>query len=115
MVLENHPRVLAYAKNQALGFEVPYLDGAVTRRYIPDFLVRLDVGEDEPLNLVLEVKGFRGEDAKLKAGTMRDLWVPGVNALGGFGKWEFAEFCDWALMEKDFAKLVASILAKVPA
>lgn len=114
MVLENYPRVLAYAKNQALGFEVPYLDGAVTRRYIPDFLVRLDVGEDEPLNLVLEVKGFRGENAKLKAGTMRDLWIPGVNALGGFGKWEFAEFCDWAVMEKDFATLVESILTKVP-
>lgn len=99
-----------YAKNQALGFEVPYLDGAVMRRYIPDFLIRLDVGDEKPLNVVLEVKGYRGEDAKLKAATMRDLWIPGVNALGGFGRWEFAEFSDWAVMDEDFAALVDRLI-----
>lgn len=114
MVLEGHPRVIAYAKNQALGFEVPYLDGSVMRRYTPDFLVRLDDGRDDPLNLVLEVKGYRGEDAKLKAATMRDLWVPGVNSLGGFGRWQFAEFSDWAMMEDDFAAL-AERLRSYPA
>jgi type III restriction enzyme len=107
--LENHPAVIAYAKNQGMGFEVPYLSGTVTRRYIPDFLVRLDIGTAEPLNLVLEVKGYRGEDAKMKAETMHSLWVPGVNAMGGFGTWAFAEFCDWALMEEDFAALVARL------
>jgi type III restriction enzyme len=110
LTLESHPSVLAYAKNQAMGFEVPYLDGSVTRRYIPDFLVRLDAGNEEPLNLVLEVKGYRGEDAKLKAQTMRDLWVPGVNLLGGFGRWEFAEFSDWAVMDENFATLVERLL-----
>ena len=106
LTLENHPRVLAYAKNQALGFEIPYLDGGVTRRYLPDFLVRLDDGGDEPLNLVLEVKGMRDESDKAKAQTTRELWVPGVNALGGFGRWAFAEFRDWAVMDEDFAALV---------
>ena len=60
---------------------------------------------------MLEVKGYRGEDAKLKAATMRDLWVPGVNALGGFGHWAFAEFCDWAVMDEDFAALVDRLTA----
>jgi type III restriction enzyme len=115
LTLENHPRVLAYAKNQAMGFDVPYLDGGTTRRYVPDFLVRLDDGRDDPLNLVLEVKGYRGEDAKSKAETMRELWVPGVNSLGGFGRWQFAEFCDWAVMEKDFAALVNRLLNGAPA
>ena len=76
--LETHPRVLAYAKNQALGFEIPYLDRGVTRRYLPDFLVRLDDGGDEPLNLVLEVKGIKDESDKAKAQTTRDLWVSQV-------------------------------------
>jgi type III restriction enzyme len=83
--------VIAYAKNQALGFDIPYLDAGVMRRFVPDFLVRLDVGADDPLNLVLEVKGLRDEADKAKAQTARDLWVPGVNALGGFGRWAFAE------------------------
>ncbi len=104
--LEAHPRVLAYAKNQALGFEIPYLDGGIMRRYVPDFLVRLDDDGDEPINLVLEVKGQRDETDKAKARTTKELWVPGVNALGGFGRWGFAEFRDWAMMEEDFAALV---------
>ncbi len=106
LTLETHPRVLAYAKNQALGFEVPYLDAGAMRRYVPDFLVRLDDGGMEPLNLVLEVKGMRNENAKAKAQTMQEMWVPGVNALGAFGRWGFAEFQDWAIMETDFAALV---------
>jgi len=110
LTLENHPRVMAYAKNQALGFEIPYRDGGITRRYLPDFLVRLDDGAEEPLNLVLEVKGMRDESDKAKAQTTRELWVPGVNALGGFGRWAFAEFRDWAMMENDFAELVAKLL-----
>ena len=115
LTLESHPRVLAYAKNQAMGFEIPYLDGGTMRRYVPDFLVRLDDGGEEPLNLVLEVKGLRGEADKAKAQTTRDLWVPGVNALGGFGRWGFAEFRDWALMDEDFSSLVDQLLKKVPA
>jgi hypothetical protein len=108
--LETHPRVLAYAKNQALGFEIPYLDRGVTRRYLPDFLVRLDDSGDEPLNLVLEVKGIKDESDKAKAQTTRDLWVPGVNALGGFGRWAFAEFRDWAVMDEDFGTLVEKLI-----
>jgi type III restriction enzyme len=113
LTLENHPRVIAYAKNQAMGFDIHYLDAGVMRRYVPDFLVRLDIGGDEPLNLILEVKGIRDESDKAKAQTSRDLWVPGVNALGGFGRWHFEEFRDWANMEQDFAALVDRLMKKL--
>ncbi len=81
-VAEAHPRVRAYVTNQNLGFEVPYLMGAMPRRYLPDFIVQVDDARPDPLNLVVEVKGFRGEDAKEKANTMRAHWVPSVNNLG---------------------------------
>jgi type III restriction enzyme len=110
LTLENHPRVLAYVKNQALGFDIPYLDAGTTHRYLPDFLVRLDIGGDQPLNLVLEVKGMRDEGDKAKAQTTRDMWVPGVNALGGFGRWHFAELRDWTVMDEDFASLVSRLI-----
>jgi len=110
LTLENHPRVLAYAKNQAMGFEIPYLESGTMRRYVPDFLVRLNDGGDEPVNLVLEVKGLRDESDKAKAQTTRDLWVPGVNALGGFGRWAFAEFRDWTMMDEDLAALVERLM-----
>ena len=80
-VLERHSRVLAYVKNQGMSFDVPYRDGAVPRRYVPDFIVRLDDSREDPLNLILETKGYRGADAQFKAQTMQEFWVPGVNAL----------------------------------
>ena len=73
---------------------------------------RLDIGGDEPLNLILEVKGIRDESDKAKAQTTRELWVPGVNALGGFGRWHFGEFRDWAAMDEDFAGWVVRLLEK---
>lgn len=113
-VLETHPRVVAYVKNQGLGLEVPYRDGAVPRRYMPDMLVRLDDGRgsDDLLNLVLETKGYRKGDAQLKAETMNTLWVPGVNNLGSHGRWAFAEFVDMPLIESDFATLIDSIVTE---
>ena len=107
--LEGHDRVLAYAKNQALGFEIPYLDGGAMRRYLPDFLVRLDAGA-EPLHLVLEMKGQRDESDKAKAQTARELWVPGVNALGGYGRWAFAEFTDPYTTDDEFKALVTRLI-----
>ena len=105
-VVESHPKVLSYVKNQGLGLEVPYLMGPTQRKYLPDFIVRVDDGQEEPLNLIVEIKGFRGEDAKVKATTMRAYWVPGVNNLTRFGRWEFAEFRDGYGIASDFAKLM---------
>ena len=80
---EANPRVRAYVKNQGLGFEVPYLLGATPKRYLPDFIVRVDDGrgDEDLLNLVVEIKGYRGEDAKDKTNTMDAYWVPSVVSL----------------------------------
>jgi type III restriction enzyme len=101
-VAEAHPRVRAYAKNHNLGLEVPYLWGSRTRTYRPDFIVQVDDGRADPLNLVVEIKGFRGEDAKEKKATMEERWIKGVNHLGRFGRWAFVEFTEVFKMEADF-------------
>ena len=111
-VAEGHPRVRAYVKNHGLGLEVPYRFGGEARIYIPDFIVLVDDGrgEDDPLHLIVEIKGYRGEDAKVKKATMETYWVPGVNALGSFGRWAFAEFTDVYDFESEFDTLVSSHL-----
>jgi len=101
-VAESHPRVRAYVKNQNLGLEVPYRYGSEMRTYRPDFIVLLDDGRDDPLHLVVEVKGYRREDAKEKKATMDTYWVPGVNNLGQYGRWAFAEFTEVYEIESDF-------------
>ena len=108
-VAEAHPRVLAYVKNQGLGLEVPYRDGATPRRYLPDFVLRVDDGRDDPLNVIVEIKGFRRGDAQLKAETMRALWIPGVNNLGRFGRWAFAEFTAVFEIEARFDEWIESL------
>jgi len=69
-------------------------------------VVQIDDGHEDPLNLIVEVKGYRGEDAKEKANTMRAYWVPGVNNLGRYGRWEFAEFRSAHHMQDEFAELI---------
>ena len=109
-VAEAHPHVRAYAKNQGVGLEVPYRQGSRTHRYIPDFVVLVDDGrgEGDLLHLVVEIKGYRGEDAKEKKATMDAYWVPGVNNLGVYGRWAFAEFTDVYSMQAEFEAEVAS-------
>ncbi len=64
-------------------------------------------GNNDPLHLVVEIKGYRGEDAKEKKATMDTYWVPGVNHLKTYGRWAFAEFTDVFQMQADFEKKVA--------
>jgi type III restriction enzyme len=107
-IVEKHPKTLRYVKNQALGFEVPYLAAGNQRKYTPDFIVLLDDGHgpDDPLQLIVEVKGYRNEDVKDKSTTMREYWVPGVNALKAYGRWAFAEFQNVETMESEFAERI---------
>ncbi|MGB8857306.1 MAG: restriction endonuclease, partial [Burkholderiales bacterium] len=103
-VAESHPQVRAYVKNHNLGFEVPYRSGSEVRSYRPDFIVRVNDGhgEDNLLNLIVEIKGYRREDADEKKSTMETYWVPGVNHIGTYGRWAFAEFTDVYKIESDF-------------
>jgi type III restriction enzyme len=109
-VAESHPKVIAYTKNHNLGLEVPYRYGSENRRYLPDFVVRVDdgLGPNDFLNLIVEIKGYRREDAKEKKSTMDTYWIPGVNNLRSFGRWAFAEFRDVDRIQAEFEEVVAA-------
>lgn len=114
-VAEAHPRIRAYVKNHNLGMEVPYRFGSEKRIYLPDFIVLLENGTQEPLHLIVEIKGYRREDAKEKKATMDTYWIPGVNNLGQYGRWAFAEFTEIYGMEADFAARVEEEFNKLVA
>ena len=107
-VVEAHPRVIAYVKNEGLGLKIPYRIDSISKNYEPDFIVQIDdgYGPDDPLNLIAEVKGYRAEDALAKAETMRAYWVPGVNNLGNCGRWAFHEFTQEFDMQSEFDDVV---------
>lgn len=114
-VAEKHPRVRSYVKNHNLGFEVPYLSGGEPHMYRPDFIVLVDDGhgDQDLLHLVVEIKGFRGEDAKEKKAAMETCWIPGVNHLKTHGRWAFAEFTEVFQIEADFRAKIESEFNKM--
>lgn len=111
-VVESHPRVKAYIKNQGLSLEVPYQYGSNIRKYLPDFIVQVDDGHEDYLHLIVETKGYRGEDAKEKKATMDAYWVPGVNHLGTYGRWAFLELRDVFRMKEEFNAKIDEALNK---
>ncbi len=82
VVLDQAPEVVAWVKNDHLGFEVFYVYHGVVRKYRPDFIVRLSSGDI----LVLETKGRDCERDKIKWRYL-DEWVRAVTTHGGFGRW----------------------------
>jgi len=94
--LEEMPEVLRYVKNHNLGFIIPYTLDGQEREYTPDFVAHLDDGhgENDPLQLILEVSGEAKEEKAVKVAAARNLWVPAINNHGGFGRWAFLEIKD---------------------
>ena len=78
-----------------------------------DFIVLVDDGHEDPLYLIVEIKGYRREDAKEKKSTMETYWVPGVNNLGQYGRWAFAEFTEVYQIEADFKAKVEAEFNKM--
>ena len=68
--LEEMPEVMAYVKNQNLGFTIPYTYEGRPANYYPDYIVRIDDGHgaDDLLNLVVEVSGQKKKEKEAKVG-----------------------------------------------
>lgn len=81
-LFEKRDSVVAYAKNDHLGFQIHYLWAGSRRRFIPDFIVRLVNGT----TLALEIKGTDSPQNKAKRDALGE-WAKAVNSAGGFGDW----------------------------
>lgn len=97
---EKHRAVLAYVKNDHLGFEIPYVHQGTSHVYVPDFLIKLRPASDQvDRTLIVEVSGGQKRihspgqtDMKLTAA--RDTWCVAVNNHGAFGRWGYLEITD---------------------
>jgi type III restriction enzyme len=82
--LEKDDRVISYAKNDRLGFDIPYRWQGSSKRYRPDFLIRLENGT----TLIMEGKGKKDEKDDAKATAAR-RWIEAVNQWGELGHWDY--------------------------
>ena len=104
-VLDCHPAVKAWVKNDHLGFEIFYVYKGTVRKYRPDFLARLSSGD----MLVLEVKGQENDRARTKHNFLGE-WVKAVNADGRFGRWRW----DVSRQPGDIRDILDKAVAQVP-
>lgn len=118
---ESDSRVVAYAKNDHLGFTIPYVYEGRSHDYHPDFLLRLvrPEGEDFDRVLVVEVSGGQKSrhspgSVKIKANTARNSWCTAVNNHGGFGRWGYIEVTNPTLIKADIDAAIDAMYADAP-
>ena len=117
LLLEKHPSVASYVKNERLEFQIPYVHAGNSHMYVPDFLVRL-VAEDGDVTrtLIVEVSGSRKSPGptKTKRDTALYKWCKAVNNHGGFGRWGFIEINDMTRAESVLEGGIESLYADGP-
>lgn len=115
---ERHDDVVAYAKNDRLGFTIPYVHQGKAHVYVPDFLVRLERRPYEPFDrvLVVEVSGSQKSPGPTtaKAETARNAWCVAVNNHGGLGRWGYVEIRDMLTARQQLDEAIAALYADAP-
>ncbi|MCY4170144.1 MAG: DEAD/DEAH box helicase family protein [Bacteroidetes bacterium] len=96
--LDKNSEILAWVKNDHLGFEIKYHYRGIIRNYRPDFIIKLQSGT----MLVLEIKGKENDETKAKHRFLQE-WVRAVNEDRRFGDWS----CDIALAPSEIRDILS--------
>ena len=83
-ILDTHPGVRRWVKNDRLGFFIPYRSRGLPAKYVPDFIVVTDKDQ----NVIVEIKGQVTDSADAKAKTAL-RWAAAVTRLGQHGSWHY--------------------------
>ncbi len=115
---ELNSAVAAYAKNDHLGFTIPYVHKGRTHSYVPDFLVRLVRRDEEDAvrTLIVEVSGGQKSPGptKVKATTARDSWCTAVNNHGAYGRWGYIEVVSMTGVKTVLNDAIVALYADAP-
>lgn len=117
---EHHRHVAAYAKNDHLEFEIPYLHEGRPHVYVPDFLLRLrQRSEDLVRTLIVEISGGQKRLiapglTDMKTAVARDQWCVAANNHGGLGRWGYLEITDMTTAKSDLDQAIELLYADGP-
>ncbi len=95
--LEELEAVQCYVKNHFLNFRIPYMHLDKEKDYLPDFIARVTAPSGQTVNLIIEISGWSNDDTGHKDAKRyyaSRLWVPAVNNLRTYGRWDFIEVTD---------------------
>ena len=95
--LEEMPEVKSYVKNHFLNLKIPYMVNDKEKDYMPDFVAVVETPGGEEVNLIIEISGRSNDDTGHKDAKRyytTHLWIPAVNNLKTYGRWDFIEISD---------------------
>jgi type III restriction enzyme len=101
--LEDHEMVEAFAKNNGLGFTIPYFDRGTPHDYLPDFVVKI---KGQSKYLLLEIKGRSTVQTEAKSDAAA-RWCEAVSREGSFGTWKFLQLEERASIPEELDKVLA--------
>ena len=91
--LEEMDEVICFVKNSFLNFYIPYVMEGKDRKYVPDFILRVNTPSGKTINLILEISGF-SQDKDYKTNYVYNRWLPAVNNViekNEIAEWHFLE------------------------
>lgn len=105
--LDSMDCVVAWVRNQFLGFRIPYIVGDENKEYQPTFIVKT-----KDINLIVECEDFDGDKSGNKGAKqhyLKDYWIPAANNLKNYGKWDLLEVKDIDQLENLITEKIKKI------
>ena len=96
-ILEDCKSVICYARNQFMGFGIPYVAGDYAGSYPPTFILKVCGKSGNEVNLIVEMQHWDGDkkgNAEAKRTIAYNQWIPAANNLQRYGVWDIVEVND---------------------
>ena len=91
-LLDLHPQITRWIRNERLGWTIPYRHDGMSRNYEPDFVAVAPLANERELRIVIEIKGLERATDPHKRRWTEKFWLPAVNAhplFGAHGSWAY--------------------------
>ena len=95
--LDSMDYVIAWVKNDYLGFRIPYTVGDENKVYLPTFIVKVKKTDESIINLIVECEKFDSDktgNKDSKRHYLKERWIPAANNLKTYGQWDLLEVED---------------------
>jgi type III restriction enzyme len=95
--LDSMDNVIAWVKNDYLGFRIPYTVGDENKVYLPTFIVKVKNTDESIINLIVECEKFDSDktgNKDSKRHYLKERWIPAANNLKTYGQWDLLEVED---------------------
>ena len=92
--LDSMECIIAWVKNDYLGFRIPYTVGDENKVYLPTFIVKVKKTDGSIVNLIIECEKFDGDktgNKDEKRHYLEKRWIPAANNLKTYGQWDLLE------------------------